>query len=506
MASQIGTFARPSPGPSPASGEGTLASTVISMMRRFAGEGGRFRLAAVVLALICVALPVQAAEKAVPASRGEIQLSFAPLVKADAPAVVNIYARRVVQSRASPFLEDPFFRQFFGNGPFRGVPRKRIENSLGSGVIVQSDGLIVTNNHVIRGASDITVVLADRREFPARIVLTDARTDLTLLRIDAGGEKLPFIRLRDSDTLEVGDMVLAIGNPFGVGQTVTMGIVSALARTAEGVSDYSFFIQTDAAINPGNSGGALIGMDGRLVGINTAIYSRSGGSVGIGFAIPANMVASLLASELHGGKIVRPWLGASGETVTADMASSLGLKRPEGVVISRLYPGGPADRAGLRVGDVMIGIDGKPVNDIQAVRFRVATLKVGEDATFTILRAGREMTLRIALTPAPATPAPDTTEIAGRNPLAGATVANMSPALAEKLQTDSLQTGVVVTQVAGGSPADHVGLEPGDILVRLNGATVHTVRDLKTALDHDAREWQVTIRRAGRTMSVTIEG
>ncbi len=469
-------------------------------------QAGCVLVALFAIALISLSIPVAAAEKAVPESRADIQLSFAPLVKEDAPAVVNIYARRVVESRASPFLDDPFFRQFFGNGLFRGVPRKRIENSLGSGVIVRPDGLIVTNNHVIRGASDITVVLSDRREFPARIVLTDQRTDLTLLRIDAGGEKLPFVKLRDSDTLEVGDLVLAIGNPFGVGQTVTMGIVSALARTAEGVSDYSFFIQTDAAINPGNSGGALIGMDGRLVGINTAIYSRSGGSVGIGFAIPANMVASLIASELHGGKIVRPWLGASGETVTADMASSLGLKRPEGVVISRLYQGGPAERAGLRVGDVLVAIDGKPVNDIQAVRFRVATLKVGEKATFAIVRAGREMSLPIVLTPPPATPAPDTTEIRGRNPLAGATVANLSPALAEKLETDSLQTGVIVTQVVGGSPADRVGLQPGDFLVRLNGAPIHKVGDVKDALDRGARQWQVTIRRAGRTMSVTIEG
>ncbi len=463
-------------------------------------------LAVAALVLAGLAMPAIAAERAVPQSRAEIQLSFAPLVKEDAPAVVNIYARRVVESRASPFLDDPFFRQFFGNGMFRGVPRQRIENSLGSGVIVRPDGLIVTNNHVIRGASDITVVLSDRREFPARIVLTDERTDLTLLRIDTGGERLPYLRLRDSDTLEVGDLVLAIGNPFGVGQTVTMGIVSALARTAEGVSDYSFFIQTDAAINPGNSGGALIGMDGRLVGINTAIYSRSGGSVGIGFAIPANMVASLIANELHGGKIVRPWLGASGETVTADMASSLGLSRPEGVVISQIYPGGPADRAGIRVGDVLLAIDGKAVNDIQAVRFRIATLTVGGTAAFTVLRSGRQLEFKMALTPPPATPPPDTTDIRGRNPLAGATVANLSPALADKLQVDSLQTGVIVTQVASGSPADHVGIRPGDFLTKLNDSTIHRVSDLKDAIESGVSPWRISVRRGGRVMSVTIEG
>ncbi len=465
------------------------------------------RAAVVVLALLTAcAPPVFAAEKVVPGSRAEIQLSFAPLVKQDAPAVVNIYARRVVQSRASPFLDDPFFRQFFGNGLFRGVPRQRIENSLGSGVIVRPDGLIVTNNHVIKGATDITVVLADRREFPAQIVLTDDRTDLTLLRIEAKGEKLPYLLLRDSDTLEVGDLVLAIGNPFGVGQTVTMGIVSALARTAEGVSDYSFFIQTDAAINPGNSGGALIGMDGRLVGINTAIYSRSGGSVGIGFAIPANMVASLIASETHGGKIVRPWLGASGETVTNDMAASLGMKRPEGVMISRLYPGGPADRAGLRVGDVLTTIDGKPVNDIQSVRFRVATLTVGKDTALTVLRSGRMMTFKLTLIPPPDTPAADTTELQGRDPFAGATVANLSPALAETLQVDSLQTGVIVIQVASGSPAERVGLQPGDFITRLNDKPIRRVADLKDVLGSGGRAWKVTVRRGGRLMSVTIEG
>jgi serine protease Do len=447
--------------------------------------------------------PREAPRKVVP-QRGEF--SYAPLVKKAAPAVVNIYAKRVVQRRPSPFLDDPFFRRFFGDDVMRGIPRERIENSLGSGVIVRPNGLIVTNNHVIREASEVTVVLADRREFPAKIVITDERTDLALLRINVGKERLPHIDLRDSDQLEVGDIVLAIGNPFGVGQTVTSGIVSALARTAEGVSDYSFFIQTDAAINPGNSGGALIGMDGRLVGINTAIYSRTGGSVGIGFAIPANMVATVIASEGHGGKVVRAWLGASGETVTSDTAKSLGLKRPIGVVITRTYHGGPADTAGLKVGDVLVAIDGKEVDDIQGVRFRIATLGVGHEASLTILRANKEQTITLPLAPPPEVPPPQTTSLQGRTPLAGATIANMSPALAEGLQMDSLQTGVVITKVADNSAAARIGLQAGDFIVKVNGADVGNVNEAKAELEKNAPRWQIGVRRAGRLMTVTIEG
>jgi serine protease Do len=444
-----------------------------------------------------------APQKVVP-QRGEF--SYAPLVKKAAPAVVNIYAKRVVQRRTSPFLEDPFFRRFFGEDVMRGIPRERIENSLGSGVIVRQNGLIVTNNHVIRDASEITVVLADRREFPARVVVTDDRTDLALLRINVGREQLPHIQLRDSDQLEVGDIVLAIGNPFGVGQTVTSGIVSALARTAEGVSDYSFFIQTDAAINPGNSGGALIGMDGRLVGINTAIYSRTGGSVGIGFAIPANMVATVVASEGSGGKVVRAWLGASGETVTAEIAKSMKLKRPMGVIINQTYAGGPADQAGLKVGDVLTAIDGKEVDDIQGVRFRIATLGVGEEATLTVLRDGMEETLTLMLQPPPDTPPREVTPLRGRTPLTGATIANMSPALAEEMQVDSLQKGVIITQVGQNSAASRIGVQPGDFIVSINGVKVSNVTETKAEIEKSAQRWQIAIRRGGRIMTVSIEG
>src|SRR5690349_112102 len=345
-----------------------------------------------------------AQQRALPDSRQQITLSFAPLVKQTAPAVVNIYTRRVVQQRVSPLFDDPFFQRFFGQSNPLGMPRERVERSLGSGVIVAADGLIVTNDHVVKDSDQITVVLADRREFEAKVVSTDSKTDLAILRIaPPKGEKLPFLALHDSDDLEVGDLVLAIGNPFGVGQTVTSGIVSALARTAVGVSDFNFFIQTDAAINPGNSGGALVSMDGRLIGINSAIYSRSGGSLGIGFAIPSNMVATVIAAERHGGKLVTPWIGAGGQAVTADMAASLAMERPVGVIISNVYRSGPADRAGLKVGDVITAINGHEVADAQALRFRLATQPIGSTAELSVMRKGEPLKLTLPLAGAPET-------------------------------------------------------------------------------------------------------
>ncbi|HEX2752884.1 MAG TPA: trypsin-like peptidase domain-containing protein, partial [Alphaproteobacteria bacterium] len=280
----------------------------------------------------------------VPRSKTEVRHSFAPLVKKTGPAVVNIYAKRVVRQRfVSPFFNDPFFGQFFGTPGFGGQVRERVESSLGSGVIVDAKGLIATNTHVIQGAVEIRVVTADGREFDAEKVLMDDRTDLAILKINPAGEALPYLDLADSDTLEVGDLVLAIGNPFGIGQTVTGGIVSGLARTGVGPTDYRFFIQTDAAINPGNSGGALVDVDGKLIGINTMIFSRDGGSLGIGFAIPANMVATVIqASRSGGGRIVRPWTGVNAQPVTPELLESLGLNRARGALITRVHPQSPA--------------------------------------------------------------------------------------------------------------------------------------------------------------------
>src|SRR4029079_9848667 len=346
-----------------------------------------------VLFAACLPASAVAQERRVP-MQSELRLSYAPVVQQVAPAVVNVYAAKVVQNR-NPLLDDPIFRRFFG---VPGGLGNQVQRSLGSGVIVDAGGLIVTNNHVIEGADEVKVSLADKREFEASLVLKDPRTDLAILQIKDGRERFPVLEFADSDALQVGDVVLAIGNPFGVGQTVTHGIVSALARTQVGVSDYQFFIQTDAAVNPGNSGGALVDLTGKLVGINTAIFSRSGGSQGVGFAIPANMVKVVVASGKTGGKAVaRPWLGAKLQTVTPDIADSMGLKRPSGALIANVTPDSPAARASLKPGDLIVSVDGQNVEDPNAFDYRFATKPLGGTARLGIVRGGREQTVTVAL-------------------------------------------------------------------------------------------------------------
>ncbi|MGB1087128.1 MAG: DegQ family serine endoprotease [Alphaproteobacteria bacterium] len=449
-----------------------------------------------------------AAQPKVPESRTEITLSYAPVVKEVAPAVVNIYAKRVVQTRGarSPLFDDPFFKRFFGdNLRGFGAPRERVQNSLGSGVIVGADGTVVTNNHVIEKASEITVVLADRREFAAELILADERTDLAVLRLKKVDEKLPALSFGDSEALEVGDLVLAVGNPFGVGQTVTSGIVSALARTQVGVSDYQFFIQTDAAINPGNSGGALVAMDGSLIGINTAIYSRGGGSVGIGFAIPAAMVQTVVATAIKGEELVRPWLGAAGQPVTAEIAEGLGLDRPGGVLVNDIYPGGPADKAGLRVGDVVQAVGKYEIFDGQGLRYRLAATQ-GKTATLTLWRNGKQEKLNVALLPPPEKPARNETEIEGRNPFGGATVANLSPAYADELGLDSMAQGVMVVKMSRRSYAARVGLRPGDIIAAVDGQAIDRVKELLGVIKSHKGDWTVTVDRGGKLATIRVGG
>jgi serine protease Do len=459
------------------------------------------------LGLLALAPGAQAQQaRAVPQAKPQIQLSFAPLVKAAAPAVVNVFTRKVVQQRArSPLFDDPFFRRFFGDMLPPGTPRERMESSLGSGVLVSADGRVVTNHHVIKGSDEITVVLADRREFDAKIVQSDEQTDLAVLQIDSEGETLPFLRLGDSDDLQVGDLVLAIGNPFGVGQTVTSGIVSALARTGIGISDFRFFIQTDAAINPGNSGGAMVDMSGRLVGVNTAIFSRSGGSQGVGFAVPSNMVRTVLASVDAGGKLVRPWVGVEGQTVTADIANSLGLKRPRGVLINQIHPNGPAAKGGLEVGDVVLEINGRPADDPQALRFRFATLPVGGVARLTVRRGGRALTLNVALVPAPEDPPRNVTIVKGRNPLNGTKIANLSPALVEELSFNGPWAGVIILQIDRSSIAARLGFRPGDIVLEINDQPAATVAVLSKLLKQPAEAWQVSIRRGDKVLNLKVD-
>jgi S1-C subfamily serine protease len=300
--------------------------------------------------------------------------------------------------------------------------------------------------------------------------------------------------------------VLAIGNPFGVGQTVTSGIVSALARTAVGISDFRFFIQTDAAINPGNSGGALVGLDGRLAGINTAIFSRSGGSVGLGFAIPSVMIKAVLAGAGSEARIIRPWLGVSGQPVTAEIAASLGLKRPMGVLLKEVTASGPAAQAGLRVGDIVQSINGHEVEDAEALRFRVATLPVGGSARLATFRAGTHREVEVVLTAPPEDPPRDISELAGKTPLSGATIANLSPALADELGLDSAARGVIILAVTGRSPAARVGFAGGDILATINGRNVTSVAQTRQLLAETARQWQLAIRREGKLLTITVGG
>jgi len=458
-------------------------------------------LRAAILAGVLALVPAAANAQTVPRSMSEVNLTFAPIVKRVAPAVVNVYARTVVQSPVNPLFNDPFFRQFFGGSP---EMRQRVEQSLGSGVIVRADGIILTNNHVIQGGQNIVVALSDKREFKARVLLADARTDLAVLKIDTKGEKLPTVDFANSDALQVGDLVLAIGDPFGVGQTVTMGIVSALARTQVGASDYQFFIQTDAAINPGNSGGALVTTDGKLAGINSEIYSRTGESIGIGFAIPSNLARRVVEGALGGG-IKLPWIGANGQSVTNEIAKSVGLDRPEGVVLREIYPGGPAARAGLRTGEIVMAVDGVDVDDMQGLNYRIATHKAGDAPSFKIYSGGHYRDVAVKLELPPENPPPDKLTIGGRNPLTGAEVENLSPAVATDLNMDLMSRGVVLVS-AGNSLAANQGFQPGDVVKSVNGANVTSTRQLQQLLNAAGGHWSLIVDRGGQRMTLTVDG
>ena len=457
-------------------------------------------ISAAAIVLLASNVPGTAQERVVPASPQQVELSFAPIVKRVAPAVVNVYAQHVVQN-TNPFLADPFFRQFFG-----AVPRQQIERSLGSGVIVNPDGLVVTNYHVIEGASEIKVALSDKREFAADVALKDQRSDLAVLRIKGAKERFPTLPFANSDEAQVGDVVLAIGDPFGVGQTVTHGIVSAVARTDIGVSDYQFFIQTDAAINPGNSGGPLVDMSGRMVGINSAIYSRSGGSQGIGFAIPANMVRIVVASAESGSAAVkRPWFGAKLQEVTPDIADSLGLPRPSGALVANVAADSPAAHAGLKTGDVIASVDGTEVDDPTAFNYRFATKPLGATAQLGVVRQGHSIVVPVTLQSLPDTPR-DEVEIRGRSPFLGATVANLSPALADEMRLDPNMQGVVITGLADGSEAQSIGFQKGDVIVSVNNQKIDKPADLQRVAGSSTRQWRITLVRGGQQISVMFSG
>jgi Do/DeqQ family serine protease len=462
----------------------------------------RFSPVAAAIITFLVAFPANAQDRRVPASPAEVKLSYAPIVQRVQPAVVNVYAAKVVQNR-NPLLDDPIFRRFFG---VPGQQPEQMQRSLGSGVMVDPSGLVVTNNHVIEGADQVKVSLSDKREFEAEIVLKDSRTDLAVLRLKDSKEKFATLDFANSDELLVGDVVLAIGNPFGVGQTVTHGIISALARTQVGITDYQFFIQTDAAINPGNSGGALVDMAGRLVGVNTAIFSRSGGSQGIGFAIPANMVRVVVASAKSGGKAVkRPWLGARLQAVTPEIAETLGLRLPSGALVANVVANSPAARAGLKLSDLITAIDGQAVDDPNAFDYRFATRPLGGTSQVDVQRAGKTVKLTVALEPAPEV-GRDEIVLTSRSPFQGARIANISPAVADELHLDADTQGVVVTELGDDTTAANVGFQKGDIILAVNNQKIAKTGDLEKATRETARLWRITLVRGGQQINVTLGG
>jgi Do/DeqQ family serine protease len=469
-----------------------------------AGLGVLGLVGLVVLGLSGGTGPADAQRRAPPPSREAIQYSFAPIVRRAAPAVVNVYVSSRFRQRRSRFADD-FFGRFFGDDFDLGMPRERVQSSLGSGVIVSPDGVIVTNTHVIkgRGKTEIRVALSDQREFDAKVIAKDKKTDIAVLKIQGNGVDFPFMRFANSDSLQVGDLVLAIGNPFGVGQTVTSGIVSALARSQ--IASNAVFIQTDAAINPGNSGGALVDVKGRLVGINTAIFSRSGGSNGIGFAIPSNLVKLHVDSALDGRKVERPWLGARLQSMDRDLAAALGASRISGAVVMRVYDDGPADRAGLQPGDILIKVDGFDVADARGVNYRLTTRGVGKRARLRIVRDGSESELRVRLGAAPKLKKSDVRNLSGKHPLDGARVANLLPTVAEELELD-LSEGVVVISVRRRSTASKLGFRAGDVITELGNRPVRNLADLVPKLKKRRRVWTMSVNRDGRNLELRVPG
>jgi Do/DeqQ family serine protease len=458
-----------------------------------------------VIAVLGAVPPAAAQRREPPPSRPALQYSFAPIVKMAAPAVVNVYTRGRVASQLSPFANEPLLRHLFGDRA--GMPRERIQSALGSGVIVSPDGVIVTNTHVVKVGvtSEIRIVLADRREFDAKVVLQDEKTDIAILRIEGGDGNFPSLRFDDSDSVEVGDLVLAIGNPFGVGQTVTSGIISALGRSEIGRSDIQSYIQTDAAINPGNSGGALVDMGGRLIGINTAIYSGSGGSHGVGFAIPSNLVRLYVDSALTGKKIQRPWLGARLDSITRDIAEGLRLGRASGALVTRVHKGGPAADAGLEPGDVITSIDGHEVLDARAVNYRLATRGLGAQVRVEIIRKSRPTSVMLLLQPAPELGRDDVRNLTGNHPLDGARVANLLPHIADELDIED-SDGTVVLSVRSGSVAERVGFKPGDVIISISDTQVANVLELERLLKARPSIWRMWMKRGRQTLQLQIPG
>ena len=443
---------------------------------------------------------------------GEGSQALVEVAKLVTPAVVNISTSRVLKGQEgfplTPFFEDPFFRRFFGDEFFRQfeVPRERREQSLGSGVIIDSNGYIVTNNHVISKADEIKVLLNDRREFKGKIVGTDPKTDLAVIKINAAG--LPSIPWGDSSQLQVGELVLAVGNPFGLNQTVTMGIISAVGRANVGIADYEDFIQTDAAINPGNSGGALVNIRGELIGINTAIFTRSGGYMGIGFAVPSSMAKSVMESLKTKGKVVRGWLGVTIQEVNADLAKQFGLEDAKGALVSDVLENSPAEKAGVERGDVIIELDGKPVESASQLKNMVAQLTIGSKVDLTVVRDKKEKRLAVAIAEQPKeiAKAGVEEEAGASKAMAGIEVHDLTPEIARRYGLSRGERGVVVTQVEPDSNADNAGIREGDLILEMNRSPVRNTGDYERIVSGLKKGQSVLllVNRQGRTLFITI--
>lgn len=458
------------------------------------------------LAMVSKDLIAQEASLAtVPLDRHQMNLSFSPVVKKVAPAVVNIYATRMIKtSPLPPIFADPIFRQFFGDSlPFEKA-QTQVQSSLGSGVIVKPNGIIVTNYHVIKYAEEIKVVLQDGREFEATVEVKDKRTDLAIVKLKGSPADLPYLEFRDADSLEVGDIVFAFGNPFGFGHTVTSGIVSALARNEVGIADFRSLIQTDAAINPGNSGGPLVTLDGRIVGINTSIFSNTGGSIGIGFAIPSNLVLPIMNSLNYGGEIRRAWVGAAVTSVTYEMAQALGLSKPGGVLIHKIVPHSPAAKANFHVGDVILKLDGHEILNESAYRFRLAVFPVGAKITAEILRNGKVLEMPLTLEKAPTDSGAKKVKVGGRNPLSGCVVMALNAPIANELGLEGDPEGLVIVGITQGTPAAFTGLLPGDVIKKVNGSEIITPEDLTKGLERSRTGWEIQFERNGKQQTLAI--
>lgn len=431
--------------------------------------------------------------------------AMAELTAAVKPAIVNISSTRTIKTPRghTPFFDDPFFRRFFGDEFGFSGPREFKQASLGSGVIVDKSGYILTNNHVIKDADEIKVKLSDKKEFKGKIIGTDPKTDIAVIKIDAAN--LPVIKWGDSDKLKVGETVVAIGNPYGLSQTVTSGIVSATGRANVGIADYEDFIQTDAAINPGNSGGALVNVKGEMVGVNTAIFSTSGGYQGIGFAIPSNMAKAVMENLIKHGKVIRGWLGVTIQPVTSELAKQFSLKDEKGVIVTDVVEESPAEKAGMKRGDVIVEYDGKETDDPAGLRNMVATTPPNKEVKIKVIRDGKAMTLKVTITELPLDMQSPAASGSYDNALKGLYVQNLTPELRKNLNLHKKITGVIVTDIEAGSPADGV-LTKNDIIMEVNRTRINNTSDYEAIVSQikSGQGILLLIYRNGSTIYITL--